>query len=183
MGALKSLNVTPAGLAGITGVSLATVYRWRNGETSPTARQVYKICAGLNLRPGTFTSVTTQHAHVYRMPYGKPGASAVLIGEWVRTRMQRSRLAAEHWPSIRFMAKRCRLDWRTVRKCLKSDDVRWSDLCWFLGHGLAVEPCTLMNPDQKPPIPQFDGTLTEYAKHVSFLFARNQAKKPSKHKG
>ena len=151
---ISKLDATPQDLATIVGVSPATIYRWQTDHGPATARQLYTICERLRLRPATFVYGSNGGGNVCGVPDGKPGGSADQIGEWVRGRIMRCR--SYEWVSITGLAHACRLDRRTVRKCIESDDVRWFDLMRFIEEGLRVNSYALLDPDRSVPVPKED---------------------------
>lgn len=147
---ISQLAAKPKDLAAMVGVSRATIYRWHADHGPATARQLYTICERLRLRPGTFVYGANGGGHVCGVPDGKPGGSAGQIGGWVRGRIRRCR--ARNWASITSLARATGLDRRTVRKCIESDEPRWSDLMLFIEEGLGVNSYTLLDPDRMVPI-------------------------------
>ena len=148
---VSQLDVTSQDLAAMIGVSRATIYRWHSDHGPASARQLYTICERLRLRPGTFAYGVNGGGYILSVPEGRPGGSAGQIGEWVRGRLVRCR--SYEWVSITDLAYACNLDRRTVKKCIESDDVRWSDLMRFIERGLRVNPHALLDPDRSVPAP------------------------------
>ena len=148
---VSQLDATSQDLAAMIGVSRATIYRWHTDHGPATARQLYTMCEGLRLRPATFVYGVNGGGHVIGVPDGRPGGSADQIGEWVRDRIMQCR--ATNWVPITDLALACNLDRRTVKKCIESDDVRWSDLMRFIEEGLRVNSYTLLDPDRRVPVP------------------------------
>ena len=166
MGALAKMDLDE--IARGLGIGISTVYKWRKGDTSPKAIQVYGICSLLRMRPTTFAPYTG-HPITYKMP------STVLeapppekIGEWVRERIDVCRRQSEGgWPTISYLTSKCEVDPRTVRKCIQSDEARWDHLLWFIKAGLQVLPWALLDVTQTVPIPQDGGSFSDYTEGFS----------------
>jgi len=177
---MRSLSLdTLGGLEAIAeglGVSVSTVYNWRKGKTAPKAIQVYGICSLLRLRPTTFTPYTG-HPVIYRMPSSvSETPTAEAMGEWVRRRIDQCRKG--EWVSRAVLARQCRLNPRTVRKCIESDDIGWDYLLWFIEIGLRVLPHDLMDVQSAVPIPHTDEGLEDYTREWSRYVPGRTQKKP-----
>jgi hypothetical protein len=145
----SQLNASPEDLAAMVGVSRATIYRWHTDHGPATSRQLYTICDRLRLRPATFVYGVNGGGHILSVPDGRPGGSADQMGEWVRGRIMRCR--ATNWAPMTDLAHASNLDRRTVKRCIESDDVRWSDLMRFIEEGLRVNSYALLDPDRNVP--------------------------------
>jgi len=161
MRALKFMDLEA--IAEALDINVATVYRWRKGDTSPKAIQVYRICSLLRLRPKTFAPYIGAHAVVFKMPDTKPGVFPLepletptpeAIGEWVRSRIDRCRRL--DWVSKPVLARRCHMDYRTARKCIENDEAQWRYLLRFIRVGLDVLPHYLLDTSATLPIPHID---------------------------
>ena len=175
---LRGMDMNQIALA--LDISVSTVYRWRKGDTSPTARQVYTICSVLRLRPTTFAPYTG-HSVVHHMPDNKDGVAPAAMGEWVRRRIREARQksqAAGTSLDLTYLTERCGLNRRTVRKCTISDDVRWDNLLWFLENGLRVLPHNLLNPNLSTPIPHIEGSFADYTQAFAENAEEGARKKP-----
>ena len=161
MGALAKMDLDE--IARGLGVGVSTVYKWRKGDASPKAIQVYGICCLLRVRPSTFAPYTG-HPIIHPMPSRvSETPEPEVIGEWVRERIDRCRKLTEGgWPSISYLTSKCEIDYRTVRKCIQTDDARWDYLLWFIKAGLQVLPWALLDVTQACPIPQVGGSFSDY---------------------
>jgi hypothetical protein len=142
------------------GVHLATVYRWRKGDTSPTARQVYRICSLKYLRPATFAPFTG-HVMLYRSSYDRPRPDAAAIDRWVRGRIDRVRRATVPYRSIRAVSIDTALDVKTVRRCRDTDGVKWSVFLRYIEEGVGVRPHDMLEPTATLPISRFGDAFAE----------------------
>ncbi len=164
-------------IAGGIGVNVATVYRWRKGDTAPKAIQVYGICSLLRLRPTTFTPYTG-HPVVYRTPSDAEGVAPEVMGEWVRERIDKCRKRGD-WVTSSVLARRCRLNPRTVTKCIRSDDIRWDLLLRFIVTGLWVFPHDLMDVSAEVPIPHIGEGFADYTEAFAVYTNDSTQQEPS----
>jgi transcriptional regulator with XRE-family HTH domain len=152
MTALKHFDLQE--IADGLGVSLATVYRWRKGTTSPLARQVYEICALKWVRPATFAPFTG-HAPLHPASQ-KPDAEA--MGRWVRQRIQKVRDEAVTQSSVRSLARDATITTKTIKRCRDTDGVKWSVLLRFIEYGIGARAHDLL---EGTPIPHIRGPFAE----------------------
>ena len=159
MRSLKDMDL--GAIAAGLNVGLSTVYNWRKEITSPKAIQVYGVCCLLRLRPTTFAPYTG-HPIVYRMPSSVSGnPTSEVMGAWVRGQIDRCR--SLDWVSRAVLSRRCRLDPRTVKKCIESDDIGWDYLLHFIEFGLGVLPYDLLDVGSRVPIPPVEDVFQDDA--------------------
>lgn len=163
MMALKEFDIQE--IADTLAVNFSTVYRWRRGDTSPTARQVYQICSLYYLRPATFAPFTG-HIMVYRSSYDRPRPDPGAIDRWVRGRIERVRKSTVPYRSIRAVSIDTALDVKTIRRCRDSDGVKWSVFLRFIGEGIGVRPHDMLEPLATLPVSRFGDAFAESGAHT-----------------